>query len=144
MQRALQTVHADAFDVNFRDYGFFPTARSPRVFWIGIHAGSQLASLAATIDATMAPIGVPMEEHVFSPHLTLARRTLARRAGGSGDPRQNKHDRSNLTFLRLQEKLAAMSQLDFGNMTARQFFLYRSDLSPGGSRYTKLFSFPLT
>jgi 2'-5' RNA ligase len=36
-----------------------------------------------------------------------------------------------------------MPEPEFGTMTAREFFLYQSQLSPKGSRYTKLHSFPL-
>jgi 2'-5' RNA ligase len=70
--------------------------------------------------------------------------TLARRAGGSGSPRKNQNDRPNPAFARLQEKLGAMSKLDFGSMMAREFYLYQSELSPHGSRYTRLSAFPLT
>jgi RNA 2',3'-cyclic 3'-phosphodiesterase len=139
MQRALRTMYADAFEISFGNYGFFPTAKAPRVFWIGIHAGPKLAALASAIDTQMATLGVPREEHPFSPHLTLARR-----AGGSGAPQKSKNDGPNRSLDRLQEKLAAIPKIDFGTMTARQFFLYQSELSPAGSRYTKLFSFPLT
>jgi 2'-5' RNA ligase len=135
----LQQIKANAFEIHIAGYGFFPTHKAPRVFWIGIQAESQLPSLAATIDDQMAKLGVPREEHPFSPHLTLARR-----AGGSGAPRKEKNDRPNQSFARLQEKLTAMSALDFGAMTARKFFLYQSELSHTGSRYTKLFDFPLT
>ena len=74
----------------------------------------------------------PKEEHAFSPHLTLARR------GGSGSPRWRKGDRPNPAFQRLQEKLAALPAPEFGTMTAREFFLYQSQLVPGGARYTKI------
>jgi 2'-5' RNA ligase len=139
LRDSLQSIRADGFEVGFGDYGFFPTAKAPRVFWIGIHSGPQLASLAATIDTKLSSLGIAPEEHAFSPHLTLARRS-----GGSGSPRKSKDDHPRQSFSRLQEKLAAMSKLDFGAMTARQFFLYQSELSPIGSRYTKLSAFPLT
>ncbi len=139
MQRTLAGVDAEKFDVNFGDYGFFPGAKAPRVFWIGLQSGPRLAALASAIDTKLTSLGVLREKHSYSPHLTLARR-----AGGSGAPRRNKDDRTNRSFARLQEKLALTSKLDFGAMTARQFFLYQSQLSPQGSRYTKLFSFPLT
>jgi 2'-5' RNA ligase len=43
----------------------------------------------------------------------------------------------------LEKRLAAMGDLDFGTMTAREFILYQSQLSPKGSKYTKLQRFPL-
>jgi 2'-5' RNA ligase len=124
--------------MNFRGYGFFPGARAPRVFWVGIDAGPKLPSLAATVDEAMATLHIPKEEHVFNPHLTLARG-----GGGSGSPRWQKDDRANRSFQRLQEKLGALPAPEFGTMAAREFSLYQSQLSPGGSKYTKLATFAL-
>src|ERR1700685_3799726 len=50
IRRVLQSVAADTTEINFRGYGFFPTAKSARVFWIGMEAGPQLPALAAAID----------------------------------------------------------------------------------------------
>src|ERR1700687_212713 len=133
---SLGTIKADAFEMNFRGYGFFPGARAPRVFWIGIEAGPKLPSLAAKVDEAMATLHVPKEEHAFNPHLTLARG-----GGGSGSPRRQKDDRANRRFQRLQEKLGALPAPEFGTMTAREFSLYQSQLSPGGSKYTQLATF---
>jgi 2'-5' RNA ligase len=44
----------------------------------------------------------------------------------------------------LQEKLAALPAPDFGTIAAYEFFLYQSQLSKGGSHYTKIASFALT
>jgi RNA 2',3'-cyclic 3'-phosphodiesterase len=132
IKQALAAVRGDAMQIQFRGYGFFPTAKSARVFWIGIESGPQLASLATAVDDATASLGIPKEDRAFSPHLTLARA-----AGGSGSPRRRKSDGSNRTFQRLQEKLAALSSHEFGTMTAYEFFLYQSQLSPKGSKYTK-------
>ena len=138
IKRAMETIGVDAFEMTFRGYGFFPSARAPRVFWVGIEAGPSLSSLAAMVDEKLAPLGIPKEEHAFNPHLTLARG-----GGGSGSPRKQKGDRPNRSFQRLQEKLAALPAPEFGTMTAREFFLYQSRLSQGGSKYTKLAGFSL-
>jgi len=135
---ALGTVSAATAEIQFRGYGFFPTAKSARVFWIGMEADPKLAALAALVDDKMAALGIPKEERVFSPHLTLARGP-----GGSGSPRWRKGDGPNRAFERLQEKLAALPAPEFGTMTAREFFLYQSKLSPKGSQYTKLAGFAL-
>jgi len=50
---------------------------------------------------------------------------------------------ANRAFQRLQEKLSALPAPEFGTMTAREFFLYQSQLSPKGSKYTKLERFAL-
>jgi 2'-5' RNA ligase len=138
IERALLGIKAGPLEMAFRGYGFFPGAKAARIFWVGIESGPQLASLAKTIDETMVRLGVPKDDHAFGPHLTLARG-----GGGSGAPRRQKDDRPNLRFVRLQEKLAARSTPEFGTMTARVFCLYQSQLSSGGSRYTKIARYPL-
>ena len=137
IKQTLGGVRAGAIDISLRGYGFFPTSKAPRVFWVGIGAGPELPALAKSVDEATAALGVPREEHEFSPHLTLARR------GGSGAPHWRKGDRENPAFQRLQEKLAAMPALEFGTMTAREFFLYQSQLMRGGARYMKIACFSL-
>jgi RNA 2',3'-cyclic 3'-phosphodiesterase len=134
----LQRVDCSAFEIRSAGYGFFPTAKAPRVFWIGINGGSQLAELAGAIDAATAELGIPREDRAYSPHLTLARG-----GGRSGSPKWREGDGPNATFAVLEKRLAAMGELDFGTMMAREFILYQSQLSPGGSKYTKLQRFPL-
>jgi 2'-5' RNA ligase len=138
IKQQLATIVTNSFEVTFRGYGFFPGARAPRVFWVGIEASPALAGLAVTVDETLSQLGIVKEQHPFTPHLTLARG-----GGRAGSPRRQKDDRSNRSFQRLQEKLAALSPLEFGTMTARAFFLYQSHTSPGGAKYTKLAPFVL-
>jgi 2'-5' RNA ligase len=134
----LRQVESRAMDIRLGGHGFFPTAKAPRVFWIGIQAGPELADLATNIDAAVAELGIPREDRPFSPHLTLVRG-----GGRSGSPKWRKGDGPNSTFAVLDKRLAAMGELDFGTMTAREFILYQSQLSTKGSKYTKLQRFPL-
>ena len=138
IRQVLGTVSAASMEMKFSGYGFFPEARAPRIFWMGIKADSELADLAEILDEKLATLDIPKEQHAFNPHLTLARG-----GRGSGSPRWRKGDGSNRTFQRLQEKLAASPALEFGKMTSREFSLYQSQLSPGGSKYTKLAKFGL-
>jgi 2'-5' RNA ligase len=132
IKRALLTVRGDAIEIAFHGYGFFPGTKAPRVFWVGVEAGPQLAALATVVDQAIAALGIPKEEHPFSPHLTLAR------GGGSGGASGHKQ-----SFRQLQEKLAILPTPEFGTMTARKFFLYRSQLMRGGARYSKVADFAL-
>ena len=138
IKQALASVSASGMEIHFRGYGFFPNPKSARVFWIGMAAGPELAALASTIDGKMASLGIAKEDRPFSPHLTLARA-----GGSSGAPHRRKEDRPNRIFQKLQEKLTALAPPEFGTMTAREFFLYQSHLSPKGSTYTKLAGFAL-
>ncbi len=138
IKKALSSIEAAAIEMNFGGCGFFPTAKAPRVFWIGVEAGPNLNALVGLADEKLAQVGIPKETHAYSPHLTLARA-----AGGSGSPRWRKGDKPNRAFQRLQEKLAALPVPEFGTMIAREFFLYQSQLGRGGSKYTKLVQFAL-
>jgi RNA 2',3'-cyclic 3'-phosphodiesterase len=137
IKSALGTIQAGAFDMSIRGHGFFPTSRAPRVFWIGVDAGPELGALAAVIDHALAEIGTPKEENTFNPHLTLARAGDSRRVGKRGN------DNRSARFHLLQDKLIVPSAPEFGTMAAREFFLYQSQPSPGGSKYTKLVRFAL-
>src|ERR1700674_2362421 len=128
---ALSAIHAETMEITFRGYGFFPGAKAPRVFWVGVESGPQLSALATAVDTATAALGIPKEEHSFSPHLTLARG-----GGRSGVAGRRKGDGPNQAFQRLQEKLTVMSTPEFGTMTAREFSLYQSQPMRGGSRYT--------
>src|SRR6202171_6335202 len=90
----LRRVKGNAFEIRAGGYGFFPTAKAPRVFWIGIHTGPQLAELAESIDIATAELGIPREDRPFNPHLTLARAGGGRR---SGSPKGRKADGPNAT-----------------------------------------------
>ncbi len=135
LKHALAGVRGQPAEITFSGTGFFPTPKSARVFWIGIEAGPELASLAGALDAATSALGVESEKRAFAPHLTLART-------GSGRPQRVSSDRTSPSFRRLQEKLAAMPAPAFGTMSPREFFLYESKLSPKGAVYTKLASFP--
>ncbi|HTT20457.1 MAG TPA: RNA 2',3'-cyclic phosphodiesterase [Candidatus Sulfotelmatobacter sp.] len=138
IKQALAAISVPRAEIHFHGYGFFPTPKSARVFWIGMEAGPQLAALAAAIDDKMGILGIPKEERSFSPHLTLARA-----GGGSGSPQRRKGDKPNRVFQHLQNRLAVLPTVEFGNMTPFEFFLYQSQLSPKGSKYIKLARFVL-
>jgi 2'-5' RNA ligase len=112
-------------EVTVAKVGFYPNARSPRVFWCGIEAPG-LEALAADTDAATSAAGVSKEERPYSPHLTLAR------------------IKERLDLNPLHQAIANAPSLDFGRFTARSFFLYRSQLRPAGSVYTKLAEFPFS
>lgn len=110
--------------VRIRDLGFFPNARSPRVFWCGIDAPG-LDRLAADTDRVTAVLGIESEKREFSPHLTLAR------------------IKERIDMRPLEARIDALPSKDFGSFEVRSFFLYLSTPGPKGSVYTKLSEFPL-
>jgi 2'-5' RNA ligase len=142
IEKALGMISAEPFEISFRGHGFFPTVKAARVFWVGIEGGERLGLLAGAVEEKLAGIGIAKEDRAFSPHLTLARGG-ARIGSGSGAPGRRSGDRVNQKFAKLQQRLSERPPLEFGRMAGREFFLYRSQLSPKGSRYSKIARFEL-
>jgi 2'-5' RNA ligase len=111
--------------IAFRGLGWFPNARAPKIFWVGVKADAGLVELARHTDDTVARLGVPPERRPFSPHLTLAR------------------IREQVPLARLQEAVAALASEDFGEFTASRSHLFLSQPAASGSVYSKLAEFPL-
>jgi 2'-5' RNA ligase len=130
--KQLLTREADShpqFDLQLGGLGSFPNSRRPRLLWIGIHAPADLASLQKSVEAGTSRLGYEQEERAFSPHLTIGR------------------TRQSVSQPELQKIRAALDTIQLGNIgTAKvdSIHLFKSDLQPSGSIYTKLFSAPLT
>jgi 2'-5' RNA ligase len=114
-----------ALRIAIRGLGWFPDPDRPRVFFAGIQAPAELAVLARDTDLACAALGIPREEKEFHPHLTLAR------------------IRRPEPLTALKAEIFRLPTVDFGVSHIGSFHLYRSQLHPGGSVYTKLASFPL-
>jgi RNA 2',3'-cyclic 3'-phosphodiesterase len=110
--------------LEFRGLGFFPNERRPRVFWVGMEASANLATLAQTIDQTTHKLGFELENRPFAPHLTLAR-----------------FERPGLPAP-LTTAVKQNAARSFGSLTAREFHLIESKLKPTGAEYTTLQTFP--
>jgi len=136
IKSALQTVQGAPVQLAFRNAGFFPSPKAPRVFWVGIEGDANLQPLVSCVGRALAPLGFESESRPFQPHLTLART-------GSGRPQRIPGERVAPVWRALQDKLQTLAALEFGTMTAREFYLYESKLSPAGARYTKLARYPL-
>lgn len=105
--------------------GFFPNAKSPRVFWAGVHAPSMLTTLAGETDRALDGLGIAAENRAYSPHLTLGRIKNAEPLNA------------------LRDAIQSSDPTDFGSFEATCFHLYRSKPGPSGSVYSTLATFPL-
>jgi 2'-5' RNA ligase len=114
---------SDPIEMKFRNVGFFPNERRPRVFWAGIEAGAELGALAAAVETSLEPLGIARELRAFSPHLTLARLESPRGLDS------------------LHDAISRAGPLEFGGTVAKEFHLYQSVLKPAGAEYTRLATF---
>ncbi len=127
---ALATAITEPFTLNLRfdRLGSFGGRLRLRVLWVGL-AGDvgALASLAATVEKALGPLGFPRENRPFAPHLTLAR--VPDEAGVE--------ERSRLADLVTSYRLPEMP-----SMTMSEVSLMQSFLLPGGARYEQRAAFP--
>lgn len=120
----------EPFGIAFRGLGWFPNPHSPRIFWVAVQGGQPLADLARDTEEKTADLGVAKEDRDYRPHLTLAR--VEPRGGGPAP---------DLGALR--RAIAQLESTEFGSFEAHAFHLYLSEPGNGGSKYTKLATFPL-
>lgn len=113
-------------DLQTTGFGAFPNFRRPRVVWVGMTGESELRALANDIDRAFVPFGVAAESREFRAHLTLGRvkGELSAADGGA---------------LSAAARQAAPAR----GVPVRTIDLMRSELGPGGSRYTLLAAVPL-
>jgi len=114
----------ESFAVGLKGFGFFPDARRPRVFWVGVDAPPNLKQLAEQVEEAMARIGFAREERAFRPHLTLARFRVPQAQPA------------------LQTLLSRQGEQELGDFQVSEFFLFESKLSPQGAEYRKVERFP--
>ncbi|HEV2423825.1 MAG TPA: RNA 2',3'-cyclic phosphodiesterase [Terriglobia bacterium] len=124
ISHALRPLRFDAFEVDVAGFGFFPSARRPRVFWVGLEAPPALEEVATRVEAAMGILGFAPENRSFQPHLTLARF-------------ENHHPQPEL-----EAALQKTGAGSFGRFTVSEFFLFASKLRPEGAQYSKLANFP--
>lgn len=94
------------------------------IFYAGIEC-PPLPDFAGSADHALAAVGVKLETHPYTPHLTLAR------FKGS-------------TAVPLHNAVETLPSTDFGAFTATRHLLYRSRLTPKGSVYSVEAEFPLS
>lgn len=119
------------FDMQVSGLGTFPGLKRPRVLFIGIQAPAGLEALARGIESACARLGYEADakgKRDFSPHLTIGR------------VRQDLPPESQQ---KIRAVLAATAIDSLGTARVDSVHLYKSELKPTGSAYTKLYSAPL-
>jgi 2''-5'' RNA ligase len=115
----------NCFDLRLNGLGSFPNLKRPRVLYIGIQAPAALEALQRGIESASSRLGYGSEERGFSPHLTIGR------------------VKQNVTATEQQAIRHALENTKIDSLgTARvnSVELFKSDLKPTGSVYTRLYS----
>ena len=121
------TVKYESFDISLGGMGLFPDIRRPRVLWLGLDGEiERLGSLRDDLQIPLEAFGIEQEKRLFKPHLTLGRF------------RRPVKDR-NL----LGKVIDDFSDISGFNRKLHELILFKSELKPGGSVYTKIHSWPL-
>ena len=115
--------HVSPFKLELKGLGVFPDHQSPRVLWIGLGGALDgLSELAECVGQAVVPLGVPQEDRLFRPHLTVARvkkdhREVGRVLGALG---------------------VLTAPFTCGPLPVERISLFKSDLRQAGPVYTKL------
>jgi 2'-5' RNA ligase len=116
VERAARSVAA--FEVEAGGAGCFPSAKNPRVLWIGLTGRTDaLKQLRDAVEDELFREGFPREQKRFSPHLTIGRVRSPRGAST------------------VAERLIAAG-FEPESFQADEIIVMRSDLKPTGSIYT--------
>jgi 2'-5' RNA ligase len=117
-----------SFEISAGGLGAFPKIHQPRVIWIGLEVPPELLAIQHNLELETARLGYAREERQFSPHLTLGR--VSRNA-------------TPAEIQRIAKVLETTKVGFLGATRVRTVYLFRSDLSPNGATYTRIFPAPL-
>src|ERR1041385_7077195 len=113
------------FELAVGNSGVFPRPSRAQVLWIGVSDPSgQLSALQKQFETACAAEGFPKEDRAYRPHLTIAR---------IRKPESARH----LADAHLNTNFPSIS------VPLKELILFRSELSPKGSRYTPISHHPL-
>lgn len=110
------------FDSALEGAGAFPPRGLPRVLWLGVtDLSGHLALLQQRLEDECAKENFPRESRTFHPHITIARLQRTSPADAS-------------TLLKIHKDLG----FEATPFPVTEIVVMRSELGPGGSRYTTL------
>ena len=121
----------EPFEVEVGGTGVFPRPGSPRVFWVGVNDPDKLLQgLARNMEEVLASAGYgEREKGEFTPHLTIGRL----REAGPGNRSRGREEAGEVA-----RGLATLKDVLFGKIKLENISLMRSELGPGGARYSRI------
>jgi 2'-5' RNA ligase len=118
--KVMRAVRSEAFLLEVTGAGAFPTARMPRVLWVGAGSGGDnVSNIAKQLEAELTKIGFPMERE-FTPHITVGRVRSARNTAALVDILQRNRNAS------------------YGSTAVDRIVFKKSVLTPSGPIYSDI------
>jgi len=124
----VEALNHETFSMSVGGLGAFPTPHRARVIWIGLEAPVELIVLLRGVEAVAARLGYAPEDRPFSPHLTVGR--VGQNVSGT-------------ELQRIHTALEETTVGTLGTLLVDALHIFKSDLNPGGSVYSHLFTLPL-
>ena len=115
----------EAFTLEIKGTGVFPSVKSPRVIWVSANGKTTVTGIQLEIETGLSSLGFEREKRTFTPHLTLGRFKTS----------QGKRP--------LLDKVELFKDNSYGVINVRSISIMRSDLSPTGAKYTRIAEIPL-
>lgn len=110
-----------AFEIELKGVGAFPSVNNPRVIWIGCQDPTgQLFRIYQDIERSLIKLGLPGDDHKFSPHITLGR------------TKSTKNRDKLIKLIKLKQDYKV------GRQKVKEITLFQSQLQPTGPIYTVL------
>ncbi len=100
--------------------GFFGKSCKPRVLWAGVGISDWLSVLYTSVQSAVSALGLPPEQKIFRPHLTLGRVKKPRSAPW------------------LCEAFESRNSYEWGEVAVSGVVLYKSELTTNGPVYSAL------
>jgi 2'-5' RNA ligase len=132
--------------ITLQGFGFFPNARKPRVFWLGVHDPQKwLKCIFAELEDALCDLGFSHEERPYFPHITLARPGAGcGGARGSMDAAVFARPHGDFTpNIDANEIIKKLDNVVIPTFVPQRIVLYSSLLGGREARYDELAGFPL-
>jgi 2'-5' RNA ligase len=124
LQRNLDEIEQQAFQLDINGFGYFPEGKQPKVLWSGITPNTLLVDLRNTIEDVCTSLGFEVESRPFKPHITLGRVKEASKREIMSFINQHKH-------FRIPE------------IPVTEFVLYESELHSDGAVHSRVNTYRL-
>jgi RNA 2',3'-cyclic 3'-phosphodiesterase len=121
----VEVITHEPFNMSVDGLGTYPNPRRVRVVWIGLDAPVALKVLLHGVEAVAERLGFPSEDRPFSPHLTIGR------VGQST---------TRMDIQRISAAFETTKVGPLGSVRVDAVHILKSDLQPGGSVYTNVYT----